>query len=387
MTTRFSFKELARNLDDFSTVQKSAPSLVNPVRANAHKSHDSELQEIFQKRRKRCPNALLFREQNGAGSWVWKLRPCDRWICEECYAWRLETELLPEIEAGLRWAAEEGQTLKFLTLPYQSEDAGAQPTAKGRERRRKDLAHFKQGLKRLGYPMEYLKLVEPHKSGKIHMHFLAMMPYVQQQVLSDLWRRCTRGTSSVVDIEAVGMKCPRCYPGKKATRAEKRRSMIVPPPGRGECANCGYAPPWVDVALGDVARTTAQEIAKYLSKALDEAPDKAQVKKLTRSKAWAEHCQVKKEVAEPEVCGTCETVHKLTFIGTVGRLKADGYGGVEDIIADEPVVYHVEGREPVNCWGDRAVILESNASGLHEAIQDLRGPSAAELAEMLNLRE
>ena len=124
-----------------------------------------------------------------------------------------------------------GETLKLVTPTYQANDLGAQPTPEGAVRRTLDYQHLAQYIRRdRGEIFEYLRVAESHKSGKIHIHALAVMPFIQQADLSDKWRDFAR-SSFKIDIRAAGMKCPRCYPVKTAPRAEKRRSIIIPPPG------------------------------------------------------------------------------------------------------------------------------------------------------------
>lgn len=351
-----SFKEIARFQEE-SGAAADFSSVLTGAKDNAH---NIEQDSAGRKKRPRCPNALIFQEVNAAGCWIWRVAPCERWVCEACYEWRLETELIPEIVQALAWGKETGWTLKFLTLTYLDTDLGAQPTEEGRDRRRKDLAHFKQSLKRKGISFEYLKIVESHKSGKIHMHFLVMMPYVHQPLLVAAWRGATRGTSRIVDIEAAAMKCPRCYPGRKAPRKEKRRSMIVPPPGRAECLCCGYQPDWVSFVTGEVAEDIAKELAKYLTKELSVSEDKLRVKKLTRSKLWTVRCVPRDSLEQPAAtCSTCQGPHRLEFVGKAATLVREGCELLEDIKRDEPVVYYPAGGVLVNCWGDRAVVVES----------------------------
>jgi len=375
-----SLKEIARYAEE-SSVKPVLPSLVTGVQDNAHNNG------VQRKARKGCPNSLIFQDINAAGAWVWKAVPCDRWVCSACYEWRLETELIPEIVAALDWAKETGWTLKFVTLTYLDTDLGAQQTKEGRDRRRLDIAHFKQALKRKCVSFEYLKIVETHKSGRIHLHFLVMMPFVYQSVLVKAWQGATRGTSRIVDIEAAAMKCPRCYPGPKAPRTEKRRSMIVPPPGRGECLCCSYRPDWASFVLGEVAEAIAKELAKYLTKELGSSPDKARVKKLTRSKLWKARCCAGGEDDLPKLCVTCGGVHTFVFVGKLDRLVKDGFGLLEDLKRDEPIVYYPNGSEVVNCWGDGAVFLESEADARWRGLIDVKGLSDSEIEEMMSQRE
>ena len=105
--------------------------------------------------------------------------------------------------------------------------------------------------------------------------------------------------------------------------------MIIPPPGKGSCQNCGYQPD----DYTEVAKYAAWEAGKYLGKALDQETtgedDRGvvkRVKNLTRSKGWPKFVKEKKP---DEVCEECGAAHKTTFVGTVEKL-AEEYPGLPD---------------------------------------------------------
>jgi len=369
-----SFKELARHLEEsLGGLQAAPPSLVTEGKGNAHKF----------KKRPDCRQKLIFQEINGFGGWRWSGKPCDKWTCDPCYRWRLETELIPEIVQALAWAREKNWTLKFLTLTYSPADFAA-TLEEGKERRRLDLQHFVQALRRnYGYEFEYLKIVETHKSGKVHLHLLVLSDFIPQKLLSDLWERATRGTSRIVHIEAAFQKCPRCWPGAKATKAKKERSKIIPPPGKGECRCCGYRPDWWNHVDGvEAAQDIAAEISKYLSKELSERDDKARVKKLTRSKGWAERCRPKPEDGELAVCDHCGVKHRFVFVGRLGKLVDEGFGGLEDFSRASKVAYFKKGGQPSACWGGEDVVWrESKSESWELGLVDQVGPANSVLGE------
>jgi len=219
----------------------------------------------------------------------------------------------------------------------------------GRKRRRLDQQHLAQWLRRdQGEIFEYLRVAESHKSGKIHHHLLAVMPYIRQAELSDKWKDFARG-SFKVDIRAVGVKCPRCYPGKDASEKEQRRSMVIPPPGKGECLCCGYAPDWSDPGVwDDVARSVAWEVGKYLTKQPKVSGQDGIVKRLTRSKGWAARCQVKLKERDAGPCSCCGEKH----VARVARVH-DMTGGAEVLLewaVNESVAFHAVGAEPCECF-------------------------------------
>jgi len=363
-----SLKEIARYAEE-SSVQPVPSSLVTKYQGNAHNV------PIRLRRRPVCKNQLVFQEVNGNAAWRWVAKPCDRWTCESCYSWRVETELIPELYEALEWAKELGITLKFLTLTWQSSDVAGRLDSAGAKRRRLDLQHFAQRLRRLGHIFEYLKVVETHKSGKVHVHLAVMMPFLPQKFLSEAWRKATRGTSRVIDIRAMSAKCPRCWPGPGAAKADKKLSMIIPPPGSGKCGCCGFEPNWQSVDVGmDVAREISKEVVKYLSKELAvEGVVKNKVKKLTRSGKWKARCVQKGEKEPVEICDHCESVHIWRFVGRQSKLIDEGFGGVEDFVSGYDVAYYPNGKEPGSCWGDQMVWLESSEDSWMVGLNDHRG--------------
>lgn len=227
--------------------------------------------------------------------WVWVWKPCDKWDCSSCGYKRVQREMVPEIARAFKWARSEGVTLKFLTQTWQARDQGAMASEDGAKQRRQDQSKLARYIRRdRGEIYEYMRIEEYHKSGRIHFHNLAVMPYIRQSELSEKWATFARG-SFRIDVEAVGWKCPRCWPGPKAPRKEKRRSMIIPPPGRGECLCCGFEPDWDSQETWDAAaRAIAVEMSKYLTKDLVKGKEgelRKYIKKITRSRGWAGHVQ------------------------------------------------------------------------------------------------
>jgi len=223
-----------------------------------------------------------------------------------------------------------------------------------------------------------LKIVETHKSGKVHLHLLVVCDFIPQEVLSDLWWRATRKTSRIVHIEAAFQKCPYCWPGAKASKAEKERSKIIPPPGKGECRSCGYRPDWWnDIDRVEAAQDIAAETSKYLSKELNTREDKAKVKKLTRSKGWAERCRPLED-EKLVVCEHCGVKHRFVFVGRLGKLIEEGFGGLEDFSRDSNVAYYAKGGQPSSCWGKNVVWRESKAKW-ELGLVDQVGPPISEI--------
>jgi len=158
------------------------------------------------------------------------------------------------------------------------------PTPEGAEARRIHLQKFKQSMKRQGITFEYLRVPESHQSGRVHLHLLVVMPYVGQRELQKRW-------GFRAWVSAVGLRCPKCYPGRGSTAKAKRRSTIVPPPGKGSCTNCGSSVDWENpYNWGALAEIVALELSKYLTK---EASLEGVRKRMNRTRAWSKECQVK----------------------------------------------------------------------------------------------
>jgi len=193
----------------------------------------------------RCTGGAYFQQRCSHGNWRWTFRPCQQFDCEACHKWRVNHELVPQIVAALAQARQKRETLKHMVLTWQGDDLGAQDTPEGAERRRLDVQHLWQYIRRdLGFKAEYLRIAETHKSGRIHFHFIGIMPHVDQKKLSARWKKFARG-SYIVWVDACFLPCPRCWDSGLSKR-EKRRRRIVPWPGTSKCENCGLDMTGVD---------------------------------------------------------------------------------------------------------------------------------------------
>jgi len=239
-----------------------------------------------------CRRGMLITRRTAHGYGTFKAR-CKLRTCEDCSAFKVRTQFVPQVQLAFKYAQVRNMTLKFLTLTWNTSDVGSEDSPEGRERRQNDWKHLIQTLRvRKGKVFEYLRVPEYHKSGAVHIHAIVVMPYVAQRELSEMWENHTRGTSKMVHITAIGMRCPRCWPGKDAPDKEKRRSYIVPPPGRALCLNCGFEPDPGDLNEA-VVKWSVFEISKYLSKAV--------AGNVSRSKLWQQFAkEVRGEVDEPE---------------------------------------------------------------------------------------
>jgi len=248
-------------------------------------SHTSDVSEPATAQRDICMAGTVFQEVCGHGNWRWIWTPCDKWTCDICRQTKLFGELVPEIVKALAEARRQRFTLKLLTLTWQGQTLGAQPTPEGATRRGLDQQHLVQWLKRQGYlpkgEVYYLRVAETHRSGKVHLHLYMVLRFVPHALLKEAWRIITGG-SYIIDLQAVYLKCPHCWV-KGQTRTEKKRRSIVPwPSPRGKCSDCGY----VIHDAGQLARGIAVEAGKYLAKDGTEGVKK----KLTRSGSTCRYC-------------------------------------------------------------------------------------------------
>ena len=312
-----------------------------PIGGNSHRSKLSEPKEVFAGLAS-CGNGHVFREVCDHGRWRWKWAPCNRWRCEACQRRRIATELVPEIRAAVAESAQAGQTLKLLTLTYRKGDLGAEATQAGARRRSLDLAHLAQYVRRDRKSVfEYLRAPEEHRSGAVHLHLVVMMPYVAQAELSARWQRFARG-SFRVDIRPVYMRCPRCWPGRGASEARRKRSSIVPWPGNASCPNCGYCPADAE----EVVRGVAWEAGKYVAK--------SPAGHLTRSKAWPRARELREPRGPCAACGGIE--HRWEYCGRSEGLFAD-FPGLEAVVGAVCRGWADPQPGPCGCWADEPGIV------------------------------
>jgi len=184
------------------------------------------------------------------------------------------------------------------------------------------------------------------------------MPYIGQRELQKRW-------GFRVSVSAVGLGCPRCYPGRGATLKAKRRSTIVPPPGKGFCSNCGYTVDWDNpYNVARVAEIVALEMSKYLTK---EASMAGVRKRMNRSRVWGKRCQVKPDKVAV-LCSECGDEHAFRFVGHSARIEAD-YPGV-NLAATTGLAYYPVGGKPSKCWGDDVDWVESVAARASSGLVD-----------------
>jgi hypothetical protein len=318
------------------TAQNGPTSLVKPYSGNVNIG-----------KHKGCPDSPYFQEICSDGCWQHRRRPCGKWGCVPCREYRIKHELVPEVVEALKWARSLGLTLKHIILTGAADDILTEASPEGSEARRSGLGKFKQSMTRQGKAFEYLRVAESHKSGRVHLHLLAVTPYIAQRELQKRW-------GFRAWVSAVGLRCPRCYPGRGASAKAKRLSTIVPPPGKGYCGKCGYTVDWDNpYNWAAVAEIVALEMSKYLTK---EASMAGVRKRMNRSRAWGKRCQVKPDKV-PVFCSECADEHAFRFVGPSARIEVD-YPGV-NVATTAGVAYYPAGGKPCRCWGNDKDWVES----------------------------
>jgi len=384
-------------------------------------SHTSDVSEPATAQRDICMAGTVFQEKCGHGNWRWIWTPCDKWTCDICRRTKLFGELVPEIIKALVEARRQRFTLKLLTLTWQGQSLGAQPTSEGAKRRGLDQQHLIQWLRRKGYLPEkgevfYLRVAETHKSGKVHLHLYIIAPFIAHEELKEVWRTITGG-SYIIDLQTVYLKCPRCWV-KGQSRREKHLRRLVPWPGTNRCSECGYDA-WM-AGPGVLANAIAVEAGKYLAKDGAEGVKK----KLTRSgsvKRFCSRCdgpmkqperksdlyfcsscekfdadpvvratgwarfryaveQDQQEQAGKSFCDDCEDEHGYVYVGTQLELLRD-YPVLETVIGfneGRGMGWVPVGGAPCLCWGKDLAWVRSKFvadSGLGDLVHYARdGP-------------
>ena len=91
--------------------------------------------------------------------------------------------------------------------------------------------------------------------------------------------------------------------------------------------------------MAEVAEIVALEMSKYLTK---EASMAGVRKKINRSRAWVQHCQVKPDKV-PVFCSEFAYEHAFSFVGPSARIEAD-YPGVNVAVTAGLASYPTCGR-------------------------------------------
>jgi len=282
-----------------------------------------------------CQDKRIFQESCGHENWEYSARPCGSWSCEPCRTRRVMEEIVPEVAAALRLARKLRVTLKHVVITWPGDSVAAEDSPAGAAARAKHIAALWQMLRKKNKFAHWLKVAESHKSGKIHFHFLVIMPGFPRDELVAFWEKLTGANQ--LWIESTFLKCPKCWQhGIRANRQQNRK--IVPWPGSGKCGNCGYKIKGQDYE--SIIRGIAAEASKYLGKQMAMA---SKHKKLTRSKGWPALADDKPEKVK---CVECDSFHVYKRIGEVAghvKVKLAEIEGAH-------VAYYPTGGQPCHCF-------------------------------------
>lgn len=277
-----------------------------------------------------CPQAVWMWERcPTTKSYKRTVAPCGRWGCEPCRKARLSNELSPEIQANMKRAGGAGRMLKLLTLTFTAEEPAGENSGEGQRLRMLELQHFIQWGRRKYGRVEYLRVAETHKSGRVHLHLLIDIPYIPQRELQSQWGRR-------VFIEAIFVRCEKCWPGREGSDAAKARARVMrQADGVWRCRNGHTANR--DLAHRRFAISAAWEIGKYMSKQSD-------VGRMSRSRNW-----IKAVPPMPE-----ETGHEFDFGGPAVGLVTDPatQDQLSVVLQAMSVVWITPGVEPCDHWGE-----------------------------------
>ena len=282
-----------------------------------------------------CQDKRIFQESCGHANWEFSARPCGSWSCEPCRTRRVMEEIVPEVAAALRLARKLRVTLKHVVLTWPGDSVAAEDSPAGAAVRAKHIAALWQMLRKKNKFAHWLKVAESHKSGRIHFHFLVVMPGFPREDLVAFWEKLTGANQ--LWIESTFLKCPNCWQdGIRADRQKNRK--IVPWPGSGKCGNCNYRIKGQD--FESIIRGIAAEASKYLGKEMARA---SKHKKLTRSKGWPALVDDKPEKVK---CVECDSFHVYKRIGEVtGHVKVKLAE-----IEGAHVAFYFSGGGPCHCF-------------------------------------
>jgi len=183
---------------------------------------------------------------------------CKRLTCKSCGP-RRRAEILKHIRAGFPTDA----PLRFLTFTYPWE-TGYESTADGVAAANRDFRYFVQELRRRGFVVEYAKVIEFTKRGRVHLHALT-----------------------------VGSFIPKC------TDAGRRSHGLPVGRGSGSPCYCTAAKPclqslawsagfgFVDARRVPNPEAAAAYIAKYLTKSCADNRWPKYARRYTTSRRWA----------------------------------------------------------------------------------------------------
>ena len=183
---------------------------------------------------------------------------CKRWLCSACGP-RRRAEVLKHIRAGFH----ADEPLRFLTFTYPWHTAH-KSTREGVAAANREFRYFVQEFRRRGFVIEYAKVIEFTKRGRVHLHALTR---------GSLIPKCTdRGRRKHGLPTGTGSGSP-CY----CTAAKPCLQSLAWSAGFG----------FVEIRYVKNPEQAAAYIAKYLAKSCADTQWPKYARRYTTSRRWA----------------------------------------------------------------------------------------------------
>ena len=138
-----------------------------------------------------CPHAgTLAAWHDGIGQWIIAGLNCRRWGCKHCG---------PRRAIHLAYRVERAEPTRFITLTSDPKQWTSPRECFDRTRRL--LPDFWKKIRKNVGPVEYLRVLELHKNGFPHYHFLARSRYIPQPLIKNAWAALTGAI--IVDVRRI----------------------------------------------------------------------------------------------------------------------------------------------------------------------------------------
>lgn len=191
-------------------------------------------------------------------------KACGRWGCEGCGPKR-RIEALKYIEAGVAEAKTQrpNDPVRLLTVTFPSERELFLVNADDIREANADVGRFIESIRRkLGLEFEYVKVIEPTKRGRIHVHMISWGDRLPKCTPRKARRRGHTGRASY-----------RCYCTKEAPCVQRLAHYH----GLG----------FVDVRAAWKSRQVVRYVAKYLTKAMRHTQWPRYARRMSASRKFA----------------------------------------------------------------------------------------------------
>lgn len=175
--------------------------------------------------------------------------PCKRWSCEYCgRGKRAEALKLIRHGAQLGLMARPRQPLRFVTLTRPRDKPNHLDDRQDAMDASADVRELVKAWRRRGRQLEYVRVLERTKRGRIHVHLLTWGDYIPKCIDAG---RASRGLPTTRDLRGTGTR-PPCY----CSAARPCIQRLAWDHGWG----------WVDVRAVRSPRRAAAYVSKYLGK-------------------------------------------------------------------------------------------------------------------------